>query len=196
MSFFDAPAPPPPPIPPQRPWPEWLKAPEGWLGGFVPVRLVLARTADLVITVGPFEAFPTGIRFALKVRSRESIHASAALAGGMQLGVAFPDGSKWQGMSAGRRTSLETLPPAPNVTPMGGRGNGSDSQLDLWLWPLPPAGPITFALCWPARGIAETTAQVDGALLRAAAAEAQQLWPPLTAEEREAAMREHQQRRR
>lgn len=189
MSFFDAPA------PPQPPWPEWMKAPEGWLGGFVPVRLVLARTAALVITVGRFEAFPTGIRCALKVRSRESIRAFEALAEGMQLGVAFPDGSKWQGGSAGWRNPLETPPPAPNVMQMGGGGNESDSQVDLWLWPLPPAGPVTFALSWPARGIAETTAQIDGALLRATAAEAQQLWPPLTAEEREAAMREHLQRR-
>jgi hypothetical protein len=195
MSFFDAPAPPPPPIPPQPPRPEWIKAPEGWLGGFVPVRLVLARTADLVITVGAFEAFPTGIRCALKVRSREFIHAFMGL-DGIQLGVAFPDGSKWQSTFDDWRTSLETPPPAPNVTPMGGGGNESDSQVDLWLWPLPPAGPVTFALSWPARGIAETTAQIDGAFLRAAAAVAQQLWPPLTAEEREAAMREHLQLRR
>jgi hypothetical protein len=195
MSFFDAPAPPPPPIPPQPPWPEWIKAPEGWMGGFVPVRLVLARTADLVITVGPFEAFPTGIRCALKVRSREFTHAFKALEG-MQLGVAFPDGSKWQGVFDDWRTPLETPPPAPNVTPMGGGGSESDSHVDLWLWPLPLAGPVTFALSWPARGIAETTAQIDGALLRATAADAQQLWPPLTAEEREAAMREHLQLRR
>lgn len=194
MSFFDSPAP-PPPTPPQPRWPEWIKAPDGWLGGFVPVRLVLARTADLVITLGPFEAFPTGIRCALKVRSRESIYAFKALEG-MQLGVAFPDGSRWQGVFGDWRTPVETPPPAPNVTPMGGGGSENDSQVELWLWPLPPAGPVTFALSWPARGIAETTAEIDGAVVRATAAEAQQLWPPLTAEEREAAMREHVQLRR
>lgn len=195
MSFFDAPAP-PPPIPPLPPQPEWLKAPEGWLGGFVPVRLVLARTEDLVITVGPFEAFPTGVRCAFKIRSRGFIRPFGVFSEGMQLGVGFPDGSKWQGVRADLLNSLETPPPAPNVMPMGGGGSGSASQVDLWLWPLPPAGPVTFALSWPARGIAETTAQIDGALLRATAAEAQQLWPPLTAEEREAAMRESLQRRR
>jgi hypothetical protein len=195
MSFFDAPAPPPPPVPPQPSRPEWMKPPEGWLGGFVPVRLVLARTADLVTTIGGFEAFPTGIRCALKIRSREFIRAFRALAEGLRLGVAFPDGSKWQDGFAGRHTPLETPPPAPHVAPMGGGGSGSDSRADLWLWPLPPAGPVTFALSWPQRGIAETTAQIDGALLRAAAAEAQQLWPPLTAEEYAAAMREHLQRR-
>jgi alkanesulfonate monooxygenase SsuD/methylene tetrahydromethanopterin reductase-like flavin-dependent oxidoreductase (luciferase family) len=39
-------------------------------------------------------------------------------------------------------------------------------------------------------------AQIDGALLRAPAAEAQQLWSPLTAEEQEAARRERLQRHR
>jgi hypothetical protein len=197
MSSFDAPAPPPAPSSPYPPWPEWIRAPEGWLGGFVPVRLTLARAVDLVVTVGAIEAFPTGVRFALEVRSRgATARATDAITGGMQLSVAFPDGSKWQGLPTSWDNPLETAPPSPSLLPMGGGGDESRSQVDFWLWPLPPAGPLTFAFSWPDHGIGETTAQIDGALLRAAAAEAEQLWQPLTAEERESAMREDTQRRR
>ena len=79
---------------------------------------------------------------------------------------------------------------ARGCTSEDGGGGGGDTQYTqrAWLWPLPPAGPVTFALAWPEQQIDEATVQVDGALFRAAAAEAQQLWPPLTPEERAAAM--------
>ncbi|MGE0794264.1 MAG: hypothetical protein AB7H43_05505 [Acidimicrobiia bacterium] len=56
--------------------------------------------------------------------------------------------------------------------------------MELWLWPLPPAGPVTFAFAWPARGIEEATVVVDAQVFRTAALRAEQLWEPLTPDER------------
>src|SRR6185295_10694815 len=101
MGFFNAPPPPPRRRPlPQPPPPEWMAAPEGWLGGFVPVRPVLARTEEVVITLEQLEAFPTGVRFELTVVTRRPFVGVSAVrwgigGGGIRLGVAFPDGSKW-----------------------------------------------------------------------------------------------------
>jgi len=162
------------------------------MGGFVPVRPVLARTAEVVVTLEQFEAFPTGVRFELTVVTRRpSRRISGPLWGGrgegIRLGVAFPDGSKWQGMPRSWPGPGET--PSPPVLSMGG-GGGNDSEYThgAWLWPLPPAGPVTFALTWPEQHIDEATVQIEGALFRAAAAEAQQLWLPLSPEERAAAL--------
>jgi hypothetical protein len=46
-----------------------------------------------------------------------------------------------------------------------------------WIWPLPPAGPVTFVCQWPALGIPESRADVDAELILDAAARAVQLWP-------------------
>jgi hypothetical protein len=171
-----------------------MAPPEGWLGGFVPVRIVLARTAELALTLGPMEAFPTGVLLRLQIATRQLTRGLSPYIGmndsGMRLGVAFADGSKWQGMRHNRPWPAGGSPPAPSVTFNGGGGGDNEFEQRLWLWPLPPPGPLTFALSWPERGVDEVTVEVDGTLFRAAATEAEQLWQPLTPEEREAATRE------
>lgn len=187
MGFFDAPRP-PPPQPPQPPRPEWMGPPEGWIGGFVPMRAVLARTGEVAVILGAMEAFPTGVRLELLVLSRQPSHASRYLMDeqqGVRFGVAFPDGSKWQGGRPWSRT-----PAPPMLMSQGGGGGDHEWQQQYWLWPLPPPGPVTFAVAWPEQGIPEATTQIDGAVFRAAAAEAIQLWQPLTPEEQAAAIRE------
>ena len=43
--------------------------------------------------------------------------------------------------------------------------------------PLPPYGPVTFIVSWLAQGVTEARAEVDGAVIRAAADRAVTLWP-------------------
>ncbi len=197
MTFFDAPRPPPPPVPPQPQRPEWFGPPEGWLGGFVAVRLVMARTPELLITFGRGEAFPTGVQMEMQVITRRPTRGSLSLHdddNDLRLGVAFSDGRKWQGGQRERPWGGST-PPGPILAPTGGGGSSNEWHQDLWLWPLPPAGPVTFALEWPREGIAETTVVIEGALFRAAADQAEQLWQPLSPEEYEAAIRAVTERR-
>ena len=49
--------------------------------------------------------------------------------------------------------------------------------MGFWLWPLPPPGPLTFVVEWPALGIAETRAETDATAVVEAAASAAPLWP-------------------
>lgn len=200
MTFFDAPTPEPERTPPPAPAkPEWMGAPEGWLGGFVPVRVVLARTAERVITLGPMEAFPTGVSTSVVHTTRQPIIGHRLGLGGMggggegraRFGVRYSDGSKWQ--SGAPPASTEPgEPPAPPLLHFGGGGGGSGThRMDAWLWPLPPAGPVTFAFAWPAENVDETTVEVDGAIFRTAALQAERLWEPLTSEEHQAIQEAH-----
>jgi hypothetical protein len=188
MKFFDDPsAPAPPPPPPRRP--EWYGPPEGWLGGYVPVRIILARTPDVVVSLGPLEAFPDGVSFELRTTTRQISDGHDPLersSGGLRLGVALADGSKWQGGQAARFPSRPAT--GPILVPGGGGGSDHNYTQNFWLWPLPPPGPVTFALTWPGAGIDEVTTQIDAALLRTAATQAQKLWDPLTPEEEQAAI--------
>jgi hypothetical protein len=46
-----------------------------------------------------------------------------------------------------------------------------------WVWPLPPAGPVTFICQWSALGIEESRGEIDARLILDAAGRAVQLWP-------------------
>jgi hypothetical protein len=49
--------------------------------------------------------------------------------------------------------------------------------MEHWVWPLPPAGSFAFVCEWPGRGIAESRAKIDAALILEAAGRAVTLWP-------------------
>jgi hypothetical protein len=67
--------------------------------------------------------------------------------------------------------------PEPPVLVLRGGGGGSQSwSQSLWLWPLPPEGPLTFVCEWPAFDIPLSRAVVDAAPIREAAARSQPLW--------------------
>ena len=46
----------------------------------------------------------------------------------------------------------------------------------MWLWGLPPPGPLTFTCQWPAEQIPPSQAELDAGLLLEAAARATTLW--------------------
>jgi hypothetical protein len=163
-----------------------MGAPEGWLGGFVPWRGVVVQTAELLVTLGPMEAFPTGVSVELRVTTRQrsrGLERRRDLDAHMRFGVGYPDGSKWQGMGPYCPVSREAPPPSPMMWSTGGGGDARHFTHHYWLWPLPPPGPVTFALAWPEANVEEATIQIEGAVLRAAAQEAQKLWEPLPEEE-------------
>ncbi len=66
---------------------------------------------------------------------------------------------------------FESLPArAPTLPPRRARR-------PAWAHPLPPDGPVTLVVSWPAQGIEEARAELDGAAIRAAAQRAVTLWP-------------------
>ncbi|MFC0545205.1 hypothetical protein [Kutzneria chonburiensis] len=97
----------------------------------------------------------------------------------LRFGVLFADGR--------RATNLDHLawndgaprnPPAdhPVLFPAGGSGWAGRTEIQVSLFPLPPAGPVTLIVEWPAEGIAESRTEFDGAEMRAAAEQAERIW--------------------
>jgi hypothetical protein len=97
----------------------------------------------------------------------------------LRFGVLFADGR--------RATNLDQLawndgatrnPPAdhPVLFPASGSGWAGRTEIGVSLFPLPPAGPVTLIVEWPAEGIPESRTEFDGAEVRAAAERAERIW--------------------
>jgi hypothetical protein len=124
-----------------------------------------------------------------------------------RLGVQFADGSKATTLDSGPAErlaaayarvieepggegSLGDLGEEPEATDMvegpvlleqRAGGGGHRWSQSLWLWPLPPKGPLTFVCEWPALGITLSRAEIDTALLHEAAARSRTVWDDLSA---------------
>ena len=92
----------------------------------------------------------------------------------LRFGVEFADGR--------RATTIErprpSLDESPEIVLMqrGGGGGDGNWEFGFWIWPLPPEGPLTFAVEWPAEGVELTTCQIDSAPFLEAAARSEELW--------------------
>jgi hypothetical protein len=187
------------PMPPQdepreqrhRP-PPWFTAPEGMLPGVLPLELVLARTDRAAVCLTRIGAYPTGFEMRLVTivaeaygdldpmlfgphrmhrggeRSRESPD------GMLHFGVQFADGSKATNAERHRFPDEEGgAPEGPVMNSGGGGGGGGSWHQDIWVWPLPPPGTLTFAAEWTDAGIPLTLREIDCAPLLEAAGRAQ-----------------------
>jgi hypothetical protein len=181
--FDDGPPPALPEFPDYKP-PPWAGAPENILPVGVALNAVLAQTERLAVMITTARAYPTGISFELSLVRRDRpqpdeepypfLLGPRRSAGGVRFGIGFADG---------RRAVFDAAAPPPDEPPAialrssGGGGGGRRWDVRVWVWPLPPEGPLTFAFAWPDEGIEEATAEVDSAPIRAAAARAVELWP-------------------
>jgi hypothetical protein len=120
----------------------------------------------------------------------------------LRLGVQFADGSKATTLDSGPAERLAAAyaravedsgvegpvgglgeePDAPEMTEgpvlqeQRAGGGGHRWSQSLWLWPLPPKGPLSFVCEWPALGIALSRTEIDTALLHEAAARSRTVW--------------------
>jgi len=92
----------------------------------------------------------------------------------LRFGVEFSDGRRATTIERFRNSSDE--PPEIAFMQRGGGGGGGSWEFSFWIWPLPPAGPLTFAVEWPAEGVELTTCQIDTAPLLEASARSEELW--------------------
>jgi hypothetical protein len=184
MGFFDAdPAHEPPPEQEYRP-PEWSQPPENVMPAAVALDALVVRRDALAVWIADGLAYPTGLAFGIAVVLRHRPPPGRRPRGWF-LGPGEPGGPLFgAGFADGRRTAtdraLRSRDGGPPEIALGHRGGGgSDRQWHgrLWLWPLPPEGPLTFAFAWPEEGVEEVTVEVDSAPIRAAAARAVELWP-------------------
>jgi hypothetical protein len=190
VSFFEPPPPPPEP-PEEHRQPAWIGPPENELGVAVPFRSVLFQSDDLAIAVLGVVAFSSGIEFQLAMRRREMptepdpmqfhMHRHYGRSGELapevlRFGVEYSDGRKATNVSHPFPFGAEE-PTDPVLMERGGGGGGRSWSFGYWLWPLPPPGPLRVVIEWPVAGVPLTDVVLDGAVISAAAAEVDVLWP-------------------
>jgi hypothetical protein len=181
--------------------PDWIEAPQDFVAGVVPVELILARNDEAAISLTRFAAYPAGFELDVELVTRRSVPEDSfellyrgPRGGGEELppelvriGIEFSDGRRTTslgGMMDGSSTSVHALDreqsrdPETEITMTPASGGGSDrhSYQTYWVWPLPPEGPLKFVCEWPAFGIAETSVELDSALIRDASQRAVSVW--------------------
>ncbi|MDP9795611.1 hypothetical protein J2S43_004123 [Catenuloplanes nepalensis] len=191
MGFFDGlPPPPDAPDPVEPPRPAWMK-PDGTLGVPVPLEFVLAYGTDVAVCVSEMVAYPNGIEFTVSGvlragdQRRRILHPAfqshfppgeAPGPDFLRVGVLFADGRIATNLTFGGPSRPGDEPAGPLMMRHSGHGDVRRADMTFWLWPLPPEGPLTVVFSWPAQGIDEFRAEMDGALIRAAADRAVVVW--------------------
>jgi hypothetical protein len=192
MGFFDrlAEIQPEPEPEPQPDPPAWAK-PEKEFPSTVAAELILANSADAAVAIGGIEAYRTGFEFTLRMVLRREMRGEPMFARlqlhpwshgplapeFLRLGLLFADGGVATNFDWREHMPWDAASPGPMLTPGGGGGGGHYFEMRYWVWPLPPEGPVTFVVEWPARDIAESRGEIDGRLIREAAARSVPLWP-------------------
>ena len=188
MSFFDdVPPAPPEPARPHHPW----EPPEAEFPGVVAFStLILGRTERAAVAVTGLSAYSAGFEIFVTARFRPGAEADYGpgdrMPGGpersgarrsFRLGLQLADGTRVIGQHGGPGPDRDAEPAGPILRPFLGGGGPRSSFWRWWAWPLPPPGPLEFVCEWPAFGIPETRAGLDGQLILDAAARSIRLWP-------------------
>ncbi len=165
--------------------PDWLMPPP-MIGGHVTGPVVIGRSGGLVVAVRQVLAFPAGLEVEVEAHAcgsagGETASAMADLAGHppLRFRVQFSDGREAAqddeaGLRSGRGPMLTV---SGSQTSSGGPDDRQDIRLTLWIWPLPPPGPVTVTCSWPGRGMDNARVVLDGNQVQAAASRAQPFWP-------------------
>jgi hypothetical protein len=174
--------------------PPWLAPPGGTVPGVVALELVLARSEAVAVFVSRVDAYPSGFALELMVMSELADDALDPLLFGprrlrglgrgpgsadkslpeekLRFGVQFADGTKATNTQEGVREPFQE--PAPPVLHTSGGGGGSGRWYQsLWIWPLPPPGPLWLVCEWPSAKIALTRHEIDAQQILDAASRAQ-----------------------
>jgi hypothetical protein len=107
----------------------------------------------------------------------------------LRFGVEFADGTKATNTgdqpltnlaggtshvsTAASQSEAQHAPAGPVLHTGGGGGGGGNWRQDMWIWPLPPPGRLTFVCQWPEAGIELTRHDIDAQPILDAATQAQ-----------------------
>lgn len=181
-SFFE-PLPPPPKA--ERIWepPVWDRPSEGVLPWVYPVNAVVHRSGDAVIAIDHLSVYPNG--FEIHVTALLDPHRRHDVAlmrdpGGPRFGVRFANGQTSGRGVTGIRDIPKDAQGVPTEPFVGGGSGGGGSRhgwrFSVWVYPLPPDGPMEVFLSASVVGMEEGSAILDGSAIRAAAQKAHVIW--------------------
>ena len=188
-----------PPTPEQvQQWHRRMSPPDNEFPAGVGLTVLLGRTNDAAVGITQIAAFSTGFQFTLAVRLRRArpelvrgrlfmlisshVHPGIEipLEDRLLLGLEYSNGHRASTLQDTRMLGPGALPGGQQLVLVQQGGGGGEQSVDqtYWVSPLPPEGPVTFVLAWPAFGMPESRTVLDGAAIRAAADRSQLLWPP------------------
>ena len=158
--------------------------PPQMIGGYVTGPVPVARSGSLVIVARQVLAFPAGIEVEVEAHARGplagTVPVPADLAGHqpLQFHVRFADGRQAaQDDEAGLRSGRGPMLVITGCqVSSGGPDDREDVRLTVWIWPLPPPGPVTVTCSWPSRGLRAARLGLDGDAIQDAARQAQPFW--------------------
>lgn len=135
----------------------------------------LFRSDRVLASAISVEVYSSGISFVVALRLREG-HPFAndphwdEGPGGLRLGVEFQDG---------RRAERRSRPVAddPFLCVSGGQGGDRSMDVELWLRPVPPPGPMAFIIRCDSLGITETRTTIDATMFSEATSQVIAAWP-------------------
>lgn len=136
--------------------------------------------------VNGFQVWPSGCAFILSIRllpqladqfrstlQFERSRRTAGRAGQLfEFGVTFPEGRTVDNREGDGRPAGDEAPARPTLAIRGGGSVDQGWDLRWWLWPLPPAGPVTFRCHCPEIRVPESAAVIAGDNFTAAASRA------------------------
>ncbi len=152
------------------------------------VNEVVHQSDDAVVVVESLNVYPNGFTIQLGIHLNPHHPPENAMrmrsVGPQRLprvGVRFSDGRE-----AGRRVRQRGTADLPKdewgapIEPFigfhGGGGGTGGWHFGVWVYPLPPDGPLEIFVGLPAAGLTETNVTVDGSAVRAAASQASVVW--------------------
>jgi hypothetical protein len=155
------------------------------IGGYVTGPVAIARSGSLVIAARQVLAFLAGAEVEVEAHARGSRAGTAPVPADLpghpplRFHVQFADGREAAqddetGLRSGRGPMLVVT--GAQIS-SGGPDDPEDVRLSLWIWPLPPPGPVTVTCSWPSRGLRGARLVLDGDAIQAAARRALPFWP-------------------
>lgn len=168
--------------PPVRTWPE---IPDDELGVAVPMQHVMASVDEVVIVLTNCVAYTTGFQLGVGIRKKRAPGPIRYRRGphteppemSLDVGIRFSDGRESTRRGWGPGPILKDAEPAgPVIGRRSGGGGGRHWDMNFWVGPLPPDGPLTITCRWPVGGIPDGSVEVDGSAIREAGERSQKLW--------------------
>lgn len=171
----------------------WWKPSDSELPALFPIGETIASTGTVALILTMARVYSDGVEFVIDRRIRRggatrrewaemqsAIHSHFAHfdSGRVRYGVVLGDG---QQLIADLAPGMYGVTPEKHsLTRSGGVGGGGEDTYrfddGMWLWPLPPEGPLEVVVQWPAFDIPESHVVLDSAPLLALAAQARPVW--------------------